>query len=92
MADPRWREAVAAADFHDATVVHLAARVHEPDGPASDFERDDVEKTRVLAEAAAAGGATASCSRAPSRFMARKPAGNPSGPIRPQRQTDSYGA
>jgi nucleoside-diphosphate-sugar epimerase len=58
MADPRWREAVAAADYRDATVVHLAARVHEPDGRPADFERDNVEKTRVLAEAAAAGGAS----------------------------------
>lgn len=52
-----WREAVAAADFRDATVVHLAARVHEPRGRAGDFDLDNAEKTRVLAEAAAAGGA-----------------------------------
>lgn len=52
-----WREAIAGADFRDATVVHLAARVHEPNGNAADFECDNVEKTRVLAEAAAAQGA-----------------------------------
>lgn len=57
MGGPGWREAIAAADFRGATVVHLAARVHEPRGQAADFDRDNTEKTRVLAEAAAAGGA-----------------------------------
>ncbi len=57
MGAPGWREAVAAADFRDATVVHLAARVHEPGGRPEDFDFDNAEKTRVLAEAAAAGGA-----------------------------------
>ena len=58
MASPGWREAVARADYRDATVVHLAARVHEQHGDAADFECDNTEKTRLLAEAAAAGGAT----------------------------------
>lgn len=57
MGGPGWREAVAAADFRDATVVHLAARVHQPRGRAEDLEFDNAGKTRVLAEAAAAGGA-----------------------------------
>jgi nucleoside-diphosphate-sugar epimerase len=57
MAGPAWREAIAAADFRGVTVVHLAARVHEPRGRPEDFDFDNAEKTRVLAEAAAAGGA-----------------------------------
>lgn len=52
-----WREAIEAADFHGAIVVHLAARARDPGGEAVDFDRDNVEKTRVLAAAAAAGGA-----------------------------------
>jgi len=39
-------------------VIHLAARVHDSRAAADDFERDNVEKTRALAEAAAAGAAT----------------------------------
>lgn len=57
LAGPGWREAIAGADWRDATVIHLAARVHDPKGRDEDFEHDNVEKTRVLAEAAAAGGA-----------------------------------
>lgn len=52
-----WREAIAAADYRGATVIHLAARVHDPRGEAAAFEHDNVDKTRELAEAAAAGGA-----------------------------------
>jgi UDP-glucose 4-epimerase len=52
-----WREATEAFDFRGATVIHLAARVHDPRGRDADFERDNVEKTSVLAHAAAAGGA-----------------------------------
>ena len=51
-----WAEAVAAADFADAIVIHLAARAHRG-GSAAQFHHDNVEKTRTLAEAAARGGA-----------------------------------
>lgn len=51
-----WREELAAVDFRDAAVFHLAARAHRG-GAAEDFDRDNVQKTRALAEAAAAGGA-----------------------------------
>ncbi len=57
MGSPGWRESAAAADFRGATVVHLAARVHDPRGSDAEFDFDNAEKTRVLAEAAAAGGA-----------------------------------
>ena len=52
-----WREAIAGTDFRASTVIHLAARVHDPRGREEDFERDNVEKTAILAEAAAEGGA-----------------------------------
>jgi nucleoside-diphosphate-sugar epimerase len=53
-----WREQVAHAAFSGATVFHLAARAHQRGAPsASDFQRDNLEKTVVLARAAAAGGA-----------------------------------
>jgi len=53
-----WLEQVKAADFRDATVFHLAAKVHGT-APALDaaYMHDNVEKTRELAFAAAAGGA-----------------------------------
>jgi nucleoside-diphosphate-sugar epimerase len=52
-----WRARVAAEQWKDASVYHLAARVHEAGSAEADYEHDNVEKTRVLAEAAAAGGA-----------------------------------
>lgn len=52
-----WREATEAFDFRGATVIHLAARVHDSRALDADFERDNVEKTTVLAHAAAATGA-----------------------------------
>jgi nucleoside-diphosphate-sugar epimerase len=52
-----WREAVASADFRGATVFHLAARVHQAGAHEADFEADNTDKTKVLAEAAAVGGA-----------------------------------
>jgi nucleoside-diphosphate-sugar epimerase len=53
-----WRAQVDLAPFGDARVFHLAARVHDPD-PGDDraWSLDNVEKTRVLAEAARARGA-----------------------------------
>lgn len=53
-----WRERLAGADWRNAVVFHLAARVHRRDGAdEAAYERDNVEKTHAVAEAAAAGGA-----------------------------------
>lgn len=52
-----WRETLAALDLRGATIFHLAARVHESHAEDAAFDRDNVDKTRMLAEAAAAGGA-----------------------------------
>jgi nucleoside-diphosphate-sugar epimerase len=57
LAKDDWREQVARADFRDATVFHLAARVHDERASRDAFMHDNVEKTRVLATAARAGGA-----------------------------------
>jgi nucleoside-diphosphate-sugar epimerase len=56
MATPDWREEAARVSFRDATVFHLAARVHGAGGDA-DYVSDNVEKTRWLAEHAANAGA-----------------------------------
>ena len=53
-----WKERVQAADYAGATVFHLAARVHREGGDReADYWRDNVEKTRAFAQAAAQGGA-----------------------------------
>ncbi len=52
-----WRERIEAAPWPGATVFHLAARVHQPGGDEGALDQDNVEKTAVIAEAAARGGA-----------------------------------
>ena len=52
-----WREQIGRADFRDATVFHLAARVHAPRSSLEACLTDNLDKTRALAEAAAQGGA-----------------------------------
>ena len=52
-----WRERIRAAPWRNATVFHLAARVHRSSEDEAFYQRDNVEKTAVLAEAARAGGA-----------------------------------
>jgi nucleoside-diphosphate-sugar epimerase len=53
-----WQERLARAEWRNAVVFHLAARVHRRDDvDEAAYERDNVEKTLAVAEAAAAGGA-----------------------------------
>jgi len=52
-----WRERVERASLGGACVYHLAARVHDQGATEADFERDNVEKTVAIAEAAARAGA-----------------------------------
>jgi nucleoside-diphosphate-sugar epimerase len=54
---PSWRERLAAAELREATVFHLAARVHSPAVSNEAFTHDNVEKTEALAQAAASKGA-----------------------------------
>jgi len=55
-AAPDWRDRMGAADLRGATILHLAARAHGAADEAS-FVRDNVDKTRALAQAAVAAGA-----------------------------------
>jgi len=57
MAGSHWHEAASACDFRGATVIHLAARVHDPGADPASFAGDNLDKTRALAQMAAAGGA-----------------------------------
>jgi nucleoside-diphosphate-sugar epimerase len=52
-----WQERVDAAPLAGAVVFHLAARAHSA-GSEDEFQRDNVEKTRILAEAALREGAS----------------------------------
>lgn len=53
-----WADAAQSAPFRNATVFHLAARVHRMEaGGGMQYLRDNAEKTRQLAELAAARGA-----------------------------------
>src|SRR5258706_14948242 len=58
LGEPDWMDQGRAADYSDATVFHLAARVHgeEPDSEAA-YRHDNVVQTRAFAQAAASGGA-----------------------------------
>lgn len=85
-----WREAVAGADLQGATVVHLAARVHQPDGREEEFERDNALKTRVLAEAAAARGAERFVFASTVKVHGEETAGAPFRADSPARPADAY--
>ena len=54
-----WRANCESAPLQGATVYHLAARVHGISASEAQYVQDNVEKTRVLAQAAAAAGARA---------------------------------
>lgn len=87
-----WREAIAGADLRGATVVHLAARVHEPRGAAGDFARDNTDKTRVLAEAAAAAGAARFVFASTVKVHGEETRGEPFRPDSPAAPADPYAA
>lgn len=58
LATADWKDAARAAPFEGATVFHLAARAHQMHGASdADYLRDNVEKTRELAQIAARRGA-----------------------------------
>ena len=57
LAPDDWRERIRGANFSGATVFHLAARVHSTANDEAPFLRDNRDKTRALAQAAARGGA-----------------------------------
>ena len=57
MGAPDWTEQLGTTNFQDATVFHLAARVHADDDDDPAFLHDNVDKTLALARAARRGGA-----------------------------------
>jgi nucleoside-diphosphate-sugar epimerase len=57
LAGERWREALSGTELGGATVIHLGARVHDPDGREDALRADNAGKTDALARAAAAAGA-----------------------------------
>jgi len=85
-----WREAIAGTVFRGRTVIHLAARVHDPHGREEDFERDNVEKTAVLAEAAAEGGAARFVFASTVKVHGEESAGTPFRPDSPPAPADAY--
>jgi nucleoside-diphosphate-sugar epimerase len=90
LAKPGWREAIAGIDFRGATVIHLAARVHDPRALAGDFDRDNVEKTAVLAEAAAEGGAARFVFAGTVKVHGEETRGAPFRPDSPPAPEDDY--
>ena len=90
LAKASWREAIAATDFRGATVIHLAARVHEPRGREEDFDRDNVEKTAVLAEAAVEGGAARFVFASTVKVHGEETRGAPFRPDSPPAPADAY--
>ncbi len=90
LARPGWREAIAGIDFRGTTVIHLAARVHDPRALAGDFDRDNVEKTAVLAEAAAEGGAARFVFAGTVKVHGEETRGAPFRPDSPPAPEDDY--
>ena len=86
-----WRERIACANLARATVFHLAARVHRPgDRDDAAYLRDNAEKTRVLAEAAAARGAQRVVFLSSIKVNAEESGARPVGPRDPPAPADAY--
>ena len=86
-----WRERIASANLAQATVFHLAARVHRSgDRDAAAYFRDNAEKTRVLAEAAAAQGAQRFVFLSSIKVNAEESGARPVGPRDPPAPADAY--
>jgi nucleoside-diphosphate-sugar epimerase len=90
MAGDGWRDAVYRTDFRGATVIHLAARVHERRGREEDFDHDNAEKTAVLAEAAAEGGASRFVFASTVKVHGEETRGAPFRPDSPPAPADAY--
>jgi len=54
---PDWESRLAGCHLEGATIFHLAGRAHAFDGDEDAFQRDNAQKTRVLAQAAEREGA-----------------------------------
>jgi nucleoside-diphosphate-sugar epimerase len=86
-----WRERLDAALWQDAVVFHLAARVHRTgDADEAAYERDNVEKTRAVAEAAAAGRARRLVFLSTLKVNGEESAATPLGPGDTPHPADAY--
>jgi len=90
LGSPGWREAVAALDLAGATVIHLAARVHQPGATQAEFDADNVEKTAVLARAAADAGAARFVFASTVKVFGEESGARPFSEADPARPCDAY--
>jgi UDP-glucose 4-epimerase len=90
LAGERWREAIAAADLRDATVMHLGARVHEPAGREEAFLADNAVKTEALVDAAAVAGARRFVLASTVKVFGEESSGRPFHADDPPRPADGY--
>jgi nucleoside-diphosphate-sugar epimerase len=86
-----WRAQVESAPFAGACVIHLAARVHDPDPrDSAAWSLDNVEKTRVLAESARAKGARRFVFLSSIKVLGEESPGRGLEPGDPPRPLDAY--
>ena len=85
-----WRSSAERADFRDATVIHLAARVHDPHASQRSFHDDNVTKTRELARAAARGGARRFVYLSTAKVYGEESGARPFGPADALHPADPY--
>ncbi len=85
-----WQEEIEGAALRGATVFHLAARVHHAHESDAEFERDNVRKTVVLAEAAAAKGARRFVFLSSVKVNGEETHGQPFGPGDREVPADAY--
>ena len=87
-----WRQRIAATSWRGATVFHLAAHVHRRGaGDEAGYQRDNVDKTRALAEAAARGGARRLVFASSIKVNGEGTAGRPFTAADAPRPQDAYG-
>jgi UDP-glucose 4-epimerase len=89
---PDWEARLAAAPLDGAVIFHLAARVHTPDDhDEAGFQRDNIEKTRRLAEEAARRGARRLVFMSSIKAQAEESRGRGLRPEDPPAPADPYG-
>lgn len=88
---PDWREQIEAASFEESTVIHLAARVHAPEGEDRLHDHDNRDKTAVLAKAAASHGARRFVFLSTVKAIGEETHDAPFTPATPPGPMDAYG-
>lgn len=91
LGEPDWSRSLEAVAWRDATVFHLAARVHRAgDDDEAAFARDNAGKTEALARAAAAGGARRIVFLSTVKVFGEESPGRPFTVEDPPRPQDAY--